>query len=95
MLRSLSKPNGNLKNYHIDRATRSWVTALSIRKQHKPYRRSRAGQTLFHKIHTLNLHWQQNQITWGIIYTNLTTLHNTVPFLEKSICLSHINAHSI
>ena len=50
---------------------------------------------LFHKFHIINLYGQQNQNTWAVPYTNLITLHNRVPSLEKSICLSHINAHSI
>ena len=95
ILRSLSKPNGYFENYHIDRGTRFWIIPSSIRKQHKPYRRSRAVQTLFHRIHTLNLHQWQNQVTGCITCTSLTTLHNMVSPLEKSICLSHINAHSI
>ena len=60
VLRSLSKPNGNFENYHIDWGTRSWIIDLSIRKQHKSYRRSGAGQSLFHRIHTLNQYWKQN-----------------------------------
>ena len=68
VLRSLSKPNGNFENYHIDRGTRSWIIILRIRKQHKPYRGSRAGQMLLHRIHTLNLQQQQNLGTWGITY---------------------------
>ena len=95
MLRSLSKSNGNFENYDIDRGTRSWIITLRIRKQHKPYRRSRTGLMHLHRIHTLNLQWPQNQNTQGISYANLSTLHITVPHLGKSIHLSHINAHSI
>ena len=46
---------GNYTSFNLSTVTRSWAIILGIRKQPvvKPYRRSRAGQNLFRKIHVI------------------------------------------
>ena len=46
---------GNYTSFNLSTVTRSWAIALDIRKQPivRPYRRSRAGQNLFRKIHVI------------------------------------------
>ena len=46
---------GNYTSFNLSTVSRSWAIALGIRKQPmvKPYRRSRAGQNLFRKIHVI------------------------------------------
>ena len=98
-LRSLGKPNKNNVNlYHLNRAVRTWAIAIGIRKRPNPYRRSKAGQKLFHRIHSIFNRglWNNNnnkvQIRPAGLYlvpVNITT--NTT----RLFCISHINARSI
>ena len=58
ILKSIGKIAKTVTNYHIfslNNTIRSKVIALGIRKQrnHKPYRRSRGGRTIFHRISTI------------------------------------------
>ena len=46
-----SQAKHNFNNFHIPQQTRACIVTLGIWKQPKPYRRSRAGQNLFHYIH--------------------------------------------
>ena len=53
-IRKSSTQTSNYGLFHLDRSIRSYIIALGIWRTitDKPYRRSRAGQQLFHKIHS-------------------------------------------
>ena len=57
-----SQAKHNFINFYIPQPTRAWTIALRIQKQPKPYRRSRAGQNLFHCIHQRIRLRQENTI---------------------------------
>ena len=42
----------NYSKFTIPHLMRSWIINLGIRRQPRPYRRSKGGMNLFHKIHT-------------------------------------------
>ena len=94
-LRSLSKPNNNNSNlYHLNRAVRTLTIAIGIRKRPNPYRRSKAGQKLFHQIHSIFNRGLQNnnnkvpirQAGSYLVPVNITT------DLTRLLYISHINA---
>ena len=85
---------------HLDNAVRSKIISLGIRKQHiqRPYHHSRAGDNLFHKIHTINTN------TSGIkpFYKQDNAINQKnliVPDIIRnrsiSASISHINVRSI
>ena len=98
-LRLLRKPNNNNCNfYYLNRAVRTWAIVLGIRKRPNPYRRSKAGQRLFHWIHSI--------VNRGLQNTNNNKVHirpagsylvpvNITMDTTRLLCISHINARSI
>ena len=95
----LRKPNNNNANfYYLNRAVRTWAIVLGIRKRPNPYRRSKAGQKLFHWIHSI--------ANRGIQNTNNNKVHirpagsflvpvNITMDTTRLFHISHINARSI
>ena len=54
-LRNIGQQVKSITNYSkftIPHLMRSWIINLGIRRQPRPYRRSKGGMNLFHKIHT-------------------------------------------
>ena len=104
-LRIISKiSQTDYKNFQLDNVTKSRVISLGIRKQPVPdgktfcYRRSRAGQRLFHKIHTLALQVhhlsvlsQPHMACLGVNHDNLQELHLVKLDKAKFLHLAHIN----
>ena len=96
---SLSKPNNNNFNfYHLNRAVRPWAIVSGIRKRPNPYRRSKAGQKLFHQIHSIFNRGLQNTNNNKVnirpagsylVPVNITT------DTTRLFCISHISARSI
>ena len=95
-LQQLSRVNYELHNINV--ATRSWITALGIRHQPRPYRHSCAGTNLFGRIHAL--------VTQGyrqypyIQMTHARRMDNLIKIAREnvrtlSLHLAHINARSI
>ena len=81
---------------------RSKVIALGIRKncQNKPYRRSRGGQNIFHRIHILLTslrHQQHTGIPLNINKSNLKIIQsvNNYPGKNKSLQCATINCRSV
>ena len=98
----------DFKNFQLDNVTKSRVISLGIQKQPVPdgktfcYRRSRAGQKLFHKIHTLVLQvchlsvlLQPHTACPGVNHDNLQELHLVKLDKAKFLHLAHINTRSI
>ena len=92
----------NYHNFTLPVATRSWNIALCIRKCHasRPYRRSRAGSTLFQKIHSHIMHRERMHNSWpGIVSSNLCNIKCTNWGLNSSkgifLNLEQVNARSI
>ena len=85
---------------HLDNAVRSKIISLGIRKQHiqRPYHCSRAGDNLFHKIHTINtnisgikpFYKQDNAINQKNLIVPDMTRNQSI-----SASISHINVSSI
>ena len=93
----LSKPsNNNFDLYHLDSGFRSWAIALGIRKRPTPYRRFKAGQKLFHRIHSIHNRglWNNNKDQTRQVGTYLVPV-NITTYLTRLFCISHINARSI
>ena len=92
----------NLVNgLYNQQGTRASIIALGIRKQPKeqPYRRSRAGNKLFHRIHSIissreKLATEKKSLISTIDHTNLQPIPVS-KFTSKCINISHINARSI
>ena len=91
---SLAKQNFN--NFYIPQLTRARIIALGIRKQHKPYRRSRAGQNLFYHIQQRITFRQENRMDTSR-KQNLSLMREIPKSLNKHqmINISHVNARSI
>ena len=92
------------KNFQLDNVTKSRVISLGIRKQPVLdgktfcYRRSRAGQKFFHKIHTLvsqvchlSVLLQPHTACPGVNHDNLQELHLVKMDKAKFLHLAHIN----
>ena len=89
-------------NFTLPVATRSWIIALCVCKHHasRPYRRSRAGSTLFRKIHLHIMHRERMHNSWpGIVSSNLCNIKCTNWGLDSSkgnfLNLAQVNARSI
>ena len=50
---SLAKEKSNYIYFSLPHPVKAWVIALGIRKHPRPYRQSRGGKCLFHRITTL------------------------------------------
>ena len=50
---SLAKEKSNYIYFSLPQSVKAWVIALGIRKDPRPYRQSRGGKHLFHRITTL------------------------------------------
>ena len=100
-LRNIGQQAKSITNYSkftIPYLMRSWIINLGIRKQPRPYRRSKGGMNLFHKIHT-----RISDRHYSLLNTHSSRCPN--PSILKPIPkaidkhrllnLSHINAHSI
>ena len=53
MISSFTKCCNKFSLFHLETKTRACITASGIRKHQRPYRRSRAGTRLFHRIHAI------------------------------------------
>ena len=92
------------QHYHIfqlSKETMASIIALGIRKRSReqPYRRSRAGNKLFHRIHSIissskKLATGKKSLISTIDHTNLQPVPIS-KFTSKCINISHINARSI
>ena len=74
-------------NFTLPVATRSWIIALCVCKHHasRPYRRSRAGSTLFQKIHSCIMHRERMHNSQpGIVSSNLCNIKCTNRGLDSS-----------
>ena len=91
-----SQAKHNFSNFCIPQPTKAWIIALGIWKQPEPYRRSRAGQNLFHHIHQKITLGQEN--TTGMSRKpNLSLIREIPKSLQKQrmVKISYINACSI
>ena len=89
---------------NLPNSTHIWIITLGIRKPPlaRPYRRSKAGQKLFHQIHSITT-WDRPEPTDESVWSNdvsinkLIQVHMTIRSRPgtKRINLLHINAHSI
>ena len=89
-----SQAKHNFSNFYILQLTRAWIIALGIWKQPEPYRRSRAGQNLFHSFHQRITLRQENTTCMS---RNQTFHSSEIPkSLQKQRMVnnSHINADS-
>ena len=89
-------------NFTLPVATRSWIIALCVRKHHasRPYRRSRAGSTLFRKIHSYIMRRERmHNSRPGIVSSNLCNIKCTKRGLHSSkgnfLNLAQVNARPI
>ena len=69
---SLAKEKSNYIYFSLPQPVKAWVIALGIRKHPRPYRRSRGGKHLFHRITTLT-----NKITKML---HLKGLHHNINY---------------
>ena len=82
-------------NFTLPVATRSWIIALCVCKHHasRPYRRSRAGSTLFWKIHLHIMHRERmHNSHLGIVSSNLCNIDSSK---GNFLNLAKVNAISI
>ena len=100
-LRNIGQKVKSITNYSkftIPYLMRSWIINLGIRKQPRPYRRSKGGMNLFHKIHTriLDRHYS-SLTTHNSRCPNPSILKHIPKTMDKHrlLNLSHVNAHSI
>ena len=100
LIRQVSHLLQHYSNFQLSQDTRTSIIGLGIRKQLKeqPYRRSRAGNKLFHRIHSIissseKLATEKSLIS-TIDHTNLQPILVS-KFTSKYINFSHINARSI
>ena len=97
-LQSLGNKN-NVNLYHLNRAVRTWTIAIGIRKRPNPYRRSKAGQKLFHRIHSIFNRGLQNNNNTNKVQIRPAGLYlvpvNITTDTTRLFCISHINARSI
>ena len=86
----------NFSNFYIPQLTRAWITALGIRKQPKPYRRSRDGQNLFYHIQQ-RITFRQDNNKCTPRKQNFSIIREIPNSLKKHrmVNIPHINAHSI
>ena len=89
-------------NFTLQVTNRSWIIALCICKCHasRPYRMSRAGSTLFQKIHSHIMHRERMHNSQpGIVPSNLCNIKCTNWGLDSSngnfLNLAQVNARSI
>ena len=87
---------GNYISFNLSTVTRSWAIAFCIRKQPvvKPYRRSRAGQNLFRKIHIIVSTTHKYSVPGREVNTSNIRKIEFIPDKFK-LNLSHINARSL
>ena len=96
-LRSIgSQAKQNFMNFYIPQLTRAWIIALGIRKQPKPYRRSRAGHNLFYNIQQ-RITFRQDNNKATPRKQNFSLMREIPRSLEKHrmVNISHVNACSI
>ena len=88
----------NYSKFTIPYLMTSWIINLGIRKQPRPYKRSKGGMNLFHKIHTriLDRHYS-SLTTHNSMCPNPSILKPIPKAMDKHrlLNLSHVNAHSI
>ena len=91
-----SQAKQNFSNFYIPQLTRAWMIALGIRKQPKPYRRSRAGQNLFYHIQQ-RITFRQDNNKGTPRKQNFSLIREIPKSLKKCrmVNILHINAHSI
>ena len=101
LIRQVSHLWQHYSNFQLSQDTRASIIALGIRKQSReqPYRRSRAGNRLFHRIHSIisssrKLATGKKSLISTIDHTNLKPI-SVNKFTSKCINISHINARSI
>ena len=82
--------------FHLNTAARTWIIALGLKRQPRPYRGSRAGRAVFGRIHTriTNRTYDKDDIPWIKPKNNLI---NVVMSKDKHVNLSlaHINTRSV
>ena len=91
-----SQAKQNFMNFYIPQLTRAWIIALGIRKQPKPYRRSRAGHNLFYNIHQ-RITFRQDNNKATPRKQNFSIMREIPRSLEKHrmVNISHVNSCSI
>ena len=89
-------------NFTLPVTTRSWIIALCVCKHHtsRPYSRSRAGPTLFQKIHLHIMHRKRmHNSQLGIVSSNLCNIKCTNQGVNSSegnfLNLAQVNVRSI
>ena len=91
----------NYDNFNLNTLVRSWIISLGICKQPRlqKYRSSRAGQNLFHKIHSVitNKYEANNRKIHSDRTVSITNLVKVIIANNRSVSatLHHINARSI
>ena len=87
---------GNYIRFNLGTVTRSWAIALGIRKQPmvKPYRRSRASQNLFRKMHVIVSLTHKYSVPGREVNTSNIRKIEYIPDKFK-LNLSHIKARSL
>ena len=96
-IRQVSHLPQHYSNFQLSQDTRVSIIALGIRKQPKEqlYQRSRAGNKLFHRIHSIissseKLATKKKSLISTMDHTNLQPILVN-KFTSKSIKISHIN----
>ena len=99
---SLLTLNDNFPYFSVEPGVRSNIINLGIRKYKRPYKRSRAGEKLFFKIHTVLTQWRKTRSTKCDTGSNLSNLIEvrTIPVTNKSahtcqLKCALLNSHSI
>ena len=91
----------NYDNFNLNTLVRSWIISFGIRKQPRlqKYRRLRAGQNLFHKIHSVitKKYEADNRKIHSDRTVSITNLVKVIIAKNRSVSatLHHINARSI
>ena len=100
-IRKSSTQTSNYGLFHLDRSISSYIIALGIWRTitDKPYRRSQAGQQLFHKIHSKISQKRTMSSTERGLGTQILNLiriklKNTT-LTRPNLTISHVNAHSV
>ena len=91
-----SQAKQNFMNFYIPQLTRAWIIALRIRKQPKPYRRSKAGHNLFYNIQQ-RITFRQDNNKATPRKQNFSLVREIPRSLEKHrmLNISHVNARSV
>ena len=82
--------------FHLSTVARTWIIALGLKRQPRPYIGSRSGRAVFGRIHTriTNRTYDKDDILWIKPKNNLINVAMSKA-KHVNLSLAHINAHSV